>query len=278
MTTAATDFLTRIIERKRLRLEAARAVVSLEELSARASEVRREARPHALREALGRSAAGRSGRVNVIAEFKRASPSKGSIREGVEPAEIVGMYAEGGAAAISVLTEEDGFRGSLADLRAARAAVSLPLLRKDFIFDEYQLYESAEAGADALLLIVAALEDESLRHLRRLTEDELRMDALVEVHTQEELRRALDCGATLIGVNNRDLHTFNVSLDTSVKLARGIPPGVVLVSESGLRTREDIDALAALGYRGFLIGETLMRAARPAEALRALVGSETEEG
>ena len=265
-TPSATDFLARIIERKRRRVAEARSAVPLEELQARAVELRRGARPHALTEALRRV-----GRVNVIAEFKRASPSKGVIREGVGAAEVAGMYAEGGAAAVSVLTEEDAFRGSLADLRAAREAVSLPLLRKDFIFDEYQLYETAEAGADALLLIVAALDDESLRRLRRITEEELRMDALVEVHTQEELRRALDCGATLVGVNNRDLRDFHVSLETSVRLAGQVPAGVLLVSESGLRTREDIDRLAALGYRGFLIGETLMRAPQPTEALRALV-------
>ncbi|HEV2705989.1 MAG TPA: indole-3-glycerol phosphate synthase TrpC [Pyrinomonadaceae bacterium] len=269
---SSTDFLTGIMERKRLRVEAARAVVPSEALRARAAEVRREARPHALREALARV-----GRVNVIAEFKRASPSKGIIREGVGVAEVARMYAEGGAAAISVLTEEDGFRGSLEDLRAAREAVSLPLLRKDFIFDEYQLYESAEARADALLLIVAALDDEQLRRLRLITEDELEMDALVEVHTEEELQRALRCGAKIVGVNNRDLRTFNVSLETSVQLARQVPAGVLLVSESGLSTREDIERLAALGYSGFLIGETLMRASHPAQALRGLVGDTAQE-
>jgi indole-3-glycerol phosphate synthase len=269
---SSSDFLTGIVERKRLRVEAARAAVPLAELRERAAEVRREARPHALREVLADTA-----RAHVIAEFKRASPSKGVIREGVGVAEVARMYAAGGASAISVLTEEDGFRGSLEDLRAARAAVSLPVLRKDFIFDEYQLYESAGASADALLLIVAALDDESLRRLRRITEDELGMDALVEVHTAEELRRALRCGATLVGVNNRDLRTFAVSLDTSAQLARGVPAGVVLVSESGLRTRADIERLSALGYRGFLIGETLMRASDPAEALRGLVGGGSAE-
>ncbi|HEY9282178.1 MAG TPA: indole-3-glycerol phosphate synthase TrpC, partial [Pyrinomonadaceae bacterium] len=182
-------------------------------------------------------------------------------------------YAEGGAAGVSVLTEEDGFRGSLEDLRAARGAVALPLLRKDFIFDEYQIYEAAEAGADAVLLIVAALDDAQLLRLRRLAEDGLRMDALVEVHTADELRRALGCGATLVGVNNRDLHTFKVSLEVSADLARLAPANVLLVSESGLKTRDDLLRLAALGYRGFLVGESLMRAGDPADALRRLTGA-----
>lgn len=259
------DFLAGIIERKRTRVEAARRELPLEELMGRAFAARggrgRRALSAALRE---------GGRVGVIAEFKRASPSKGVIREGAVPAEVAAAYVEGGAAAISVLTEEDGFRGSLADLRAVRAAVALPVLRKDFIFDEYQLYESAEAGADALLLIVAALNDERLARLRRITEDELGMDALVEVHTEEELRRAIGCGATLVGVNNRDLRSFEVSLEVSVRLSRRAPEDVLLVSESGLNSREDLLRLRAHGYRGFLVGEALMRAENPAAALKAL--------
>jgi indole-3-glycerol phosphate synthase len=149
--------------------------------------------------------------------------------------------------------------------------VNLPVLRKDFLFDEYQLYESAAAGADALLLIVAALDDETLARLRRLTEEELGMDALVEVHTADEMRRALKAGATLIGVNNRDLHSFNVSLDVSVELASAIAPGVQLIAESGLRSNDDLRRLKTLGYQGFLIGETLMRAGEPKKALRELL-------
>ena len=209
--------------------------------------------------------------VTVIAEIKRASPSKGEIRAHVEPARVAREYEAGGAAAISVLTEEDRFRGSLDDLRAVRGAVGLPLLRKDFIFDEFQVYEAAAAGADALLLIVAALDDGQLTRLIRQTEDELRMDALVEVHTREEMMRAHACGATLIGVNNRDLRTFEVSLETSVKLAGDARPGVTLVSESGLRSGDDLRRLRSLGYKGFLIGETLMRAPEPDKALRSLI-------
>jgi indole-3-glycerol phosphate synthase len=266
----SSDFLSEIIERKRVRVEAARRARPLAELIERASIVRSSAATtYALRGAL------RNGKqINIIAEFKRASPSKGSILEGVAPPEMAAAYEAGGAAALSVLTEEDSFKGSLEDLRAVRRATSLPVLRKDFIFDEYQLYETAEAGADALLLIVAALDDERLLKLRRITEEELGMDALVEVHTSEELRRALRCGATLLGVNNRDLHSFKVSLDVSVRLAEDVPAGVLLVSESGLSSRAEIMRLRALGYRGFLIGERLMRAASPAKALSELTACE----
>jgi indole-3-glycerol phosphate synthase len=260
------DFLTEIMALKRARLEQSRKVGGAEELRAEALDSRRDSRRHAFRRALDNR-----GRANVIAEFKRASPSKGAIRTNVRPDEIALSYEAGGAAAISVLTEEDRFQGSLDDLRAVRAAVKIPVLRKDFIFEDYQLYEAAAAGADALLLIVAALDDEKLAHLRSVTEDELGMDALVEVHTRDELRRAEAAGATLVGVNNRDLRSFEVSLDVSVQLAEGAPAGMTLVAESGLRSGDDLRRLGALGYRGFLIGEALMRAGRPEEALRKLL-------
>ncbi len=268
------DFLTEIMSLKRARLEQLKKAQAMDSLSAQAEDVRSNARPHALRAALQHR-----DRVNVIAEFKRASPSKGVIRAGAHPAEIARGYEAAGAAAVSVLTEEDRFRGSLNDLREVRAAVSIPVLRKDFIFDEYQLYESAAAGADALLLIVAALNDEKLRHLRRVTEEELKMDALVEVHTEGELHRALEVGANVIGVNNRDLHSFNVSLEVSEHLAQVAPPDSLLVTESGLASSEDIRRLRTKGYQGFLIGETLMRSPRPEAALRELLfeaGGESE--
>jgi indole-3-glycerol phosphate synthase len=260
------DFLTEIIALKRARLASAVKERSPHSLRLSAEDVRRDLEPHALRLALKRSE-----RVNVIAEFKRASPSKGIIRAGADPAETARLYEEGGAAAVSVLTEEDRFQGSLDDLKVVREAVKIPVLRKDFIFDEYQLYESAAAGADALLLIVAALDDETLARLRRITEDGLWMDALVEVHSKDDLRRAVAAGATLIGVNNRDLHSFSVSLDVSVQLSSDAPASVTLVAESGLRTGSDLSRLRALGYRGFLIGETLMRAEEPKRALRELI-------
>ncbi len=231
-----------------------------------ALDARRAARPHAFTAALSRK-----DRSNVIAEFKRKSPSKGVIRADLSAVEVARAYEGGGAAAVSVLTEEDFFDGTLEDLRQIKSEVTLPILRKDFIVDDYQIYESAAAGADALLLIVAALTDELLLRLRRLTEDELAMDALVEVHTKEEMQRALECGAKLIGINNRDLKTFDVSLDVSVALAGAKTLETILVSESGLNTSADLRKLQNLGFSGFLIGETLMRADDPEKALRLLI-------
>jgi len=259
-------FLRQIIETKRARLERASDAARVACLKTAAHAARRGARPRALSAALR----GRAG-LGVIAEFKRASPSKGVIRPQADPAWFAWEYEAGGAAAVSVLTEEAYFRGSLADLRAVRAAVGLPVLRKDFILDEAQLYEAAAAGADAALLIVAALGDAELTRLRRTAEEELEMDALVEVHTLGEMLRAEACGATLIGVNNRDLHTFQVSLEVSERLAERAPRGALLVSESGIRHGGDITRLASLGYKGFLVGESLMRAARPARALMELI-------
>ena len=265
------DFLKRIVETKRQRLAHAKAERTLAQVRAAAADVRATAPAHALRRALARA-----DELNVIAEIKRASPSKGDLRRELEPGAVARAYAAGGAAAVSVLTEEDYFRGSLADLRAVRQACALPVLRKDFIFDEWQIYEAAEVGADALLLIVAALDDDALARLRRLTEDELGMDALVEVHTRAELRRAERCGATLIGVNNRNLHTFAVSLETSVALIAARQTAALYVSESGLRTHDDLLKLRAHGFDAFLVGETLMRADDPAGALRTLRGQEAE--
>lgn len=232
----------------------------------RVREAKTRARPHAFRSAL------QADGINVIAEFKRRSPSKGIIRDGANPIDMARAYQSGGAVAMSVLTEEDYFAGSLDDLRQVKSVVELPVLRKDFIIEEYQVYESAAAGADAILLIVAALDDELLLRLRRLAEDELQMDALVEVHTSEEMKRAAWCGAKLIGVNNRDLRTFEVSLDTSLSLAREAPAGALLISESGLNNSADLQRLFDAGYRGFLIGETLMRARDPVQALRSFRG------
>ena len=255
------NVLSEIVARKRERVLAAKDALPLAQMRELANEKRRGATRHTLTTAL--SATG----INVIAEFKRRSPSKGIIRPDADLLQIVKSYGAGGAAAISVLTEEDYFSGSLEDLRIAKATLKLPVLRKDFVFEEYQVYESAAAGADAILLIVAALDDESLLSLRRLAE-ELGLDALVEVHTSVEMKRAAACGAHLVGVNNRDLRTFEVSLETSLSLASEAPLDSLLISESGLRSREDLRRLHAAGYRGFLIGETLMRSADPQQALR----------
>lgn len=262
------DFLSEIMKRRRVRVSEARERRPFDEVRRAAETLRAGARARAFRSALEDRE-----RVNVIAEFKRASPSKGVIREGVAPAEVARMYETGGASAISVLTEEDFFLGSLSDLEEVKRCARLPVVRKDFIFDEYQVYEAAAAGADAVLLIVAALDDERLARLRSLAEDELGVDALVEVHAREEMRRALDAGARLVGVNNRDLRTFKVSLDTSFSLAEEMPAEVLLVSESGISSAADIERLRERGFSAFLIGETLMRAERPEELLRELTAA-----
>ncbi|HEV8139837.1 MAG TPA: indole-3-glycerol phosphate synthase TrpC [Pyrinomonadaceae bacterium] len=259
------DFLSEIIEVKRQRVAAAKARLPMERV--RTEALARAKGPHRLVTALSDRS-----RPNIIAEFKRRSPSKGKINEHAEPETVAAMYESGGAAAISVLTEEDYFDGSLHDLRKIRLTTSLPILRKDFIFDEYQVYETAVAHADALLLIVAALNDETLMRLRTIAEDELGLDALVEVHTKPELDRALHCGARLIGVNNRNLHTFEVSTDTSTFLARDAPPDAILISESGL-TPEEVHRLRRVGYQGFLVGEAFMRAADPIQAVRDFIGT-----
>jgi indole-3-glycerol phosphate synthase len=252
------SFLSQIIERKRQRLESAKQTASPESF-----EIPRNS--HRFRQALLRDG------INIIAEFKRRSPSKGVIRADPDLKRVVKSYATGGASALSVLTEEDYFSGSLDDLKVVKKSVDLPVLRKDFIIDEYQVYESAAAGADAVLLIIAALEDEVLSHLRRLIEDDLGMDALIEVHTRHEMQRAIACGANVIGVNNRNLHTFEVSLETSLSLAAEAPAGTVLISESGLNNSIDLARLHEAGYRGFLIGESLMRSENPEAALRELM-------
>lgn len=261
-------YLDRIVEAKRRRLAAALAARPPEAVRAAALDARRESGQHSFRRALADAT-----RVNVIAEFKRASPSKGEINAGASAGGTARRYEAGGARALSVLTEEDFFRGSLEDLREAKRACSLPVLRKDFVFDRFQIYEAAEAGADAVLLIVAALDDDALRGLRSVAEEELGMDALVEVHEAAEMGRARDAGATLVGVNNRSLRTFDVSLDVSVRLAPLAPAGALLVSESGVRGAADIELLRGHGYGAFLVGETLMRAGRPEDVLKELTGA-----
>ncbi len=227
---------------------------------------RRQARGDAFREALLRR-----GHVNVIAECKRRSPSKGVLRDDYDPVAIACEYAAAGAAAISVLTEPTFFDGALEHLEAVRRAVDLPLLRKDFTICDYQLFEARAAGADAVLLIVAALDDRRLVDLHtRATE--LGLAALVEVHDAEELRRAIDAGARMVGVNNRNLRTLDVDVRTSGALIEWIPTEIVAVAESGLRTGADVERLRRLGYRAFLIGEGLVARPHPGAALTALLG------
>jgi indole-3-glycerol phosphate synthase len=221
------------------------------------------------------SALGAAGRVNVIAECKRRSPSRGVLAADYEPVAIARRYESGGAAAISVLTEPTFFDGSLEHLAAVRAAVDIPLLRKDFIVDEYQLFEARAAGADAILLIVAALDQRRLQQLQERAW-ELGLAALVEVHSEEELDRAAESGARLIGVNNRNLRTLTVDVEASYRLAARMPVQAVAVSESGLQSRADLEKLSAAGYRAFLIGERFMTAGDPASAIQGLIGKGVE--
>jgi len=215
------------------------------------------------------AALARPGRA-VIAEVKKASPSRGVIRADFDAVAIARAYASGGARALSVLTDAPFFQGSLAYLEAIRRVVDLPLLRKDFVLDPYQVHEARAFGADAVLLICALLDDASLRELFRLA-SRLELDALVEVHSREELERAADCGATLVGINNRDLRTFVTRLEVAETLAPLAPRQMTVVAESGLKTAADLERLEAAGVRAFLIGETLMAAPNPAAALGALL-------
>lgn len=258
-------YLDRILENTRAEMDARRAVRPL-------GEVDREA--CAMPAAISTHAALRDTGVSIIAEVKRASPSKGPIAPGVVAADVAQDYIAGGAAAISVLTDERFFNGSLDDLRAVAsvahgADTPHPVLRKDFVLDSYQIAEARAVGADAVLLIVAALDDSELADLHASAAD-YGMDALVEIHDERELDRALKIGATLLGINSRDLRSFQVDLATIERLARQVPEDVTLVGESGIRNREDIERLGAAGVHAVLIGETLMRATDRAAALREL--------
>jgi len=251
------DILARIVERKKD--EVAAKAAQRDWFVARANQSRRD-----FRGSLTRTT------PSIIAEIKKASPSKGILAEYFDPVQLAGDYAAGGAAALSVLTDRDYFQGSIEDMVEARSAVSLPVLRKDFTIDAIDVIEAAAHGADAILLIAAILTREELESFRKLAA-EYQMAALVEVHTQQELDAALESGAEMIGVNNRDLHTFTVKLETSLKLASKIPTRVVKVAESGIHSADDVRRLADAGYHSLLVGEHLMKAGRPAEALRALL-------
>jgi indole-3-glycerol phosphate synthase len=254
--------LDRILDHKRSELDAARRRESPEKLARRAEEL---ATP--LRDFAGAIARGPEPRV--IAEVKRRSPSRGEIRPDFDPVACAVAYAQGGAAAISVLTDESFFGGHLDFLAAVRAAVDVPLLRKDFVIDAYQVDEARVAGGDAVLLIAAALNPEDLAALHRRAQA-LRLTALVEVHDESELEIALAAGARVIGINNRDLRSFETDLGVTERLAPRVPEGVVVVAESGIFTSADMARLAASGAHAFLVGESLMREADVAGALRRL--------
>src|SRR4051812_31163153 len=259
-----TTILSQILNRKREIIARLRADPASRDFRERALAVRANATPHRFLRAFESN----SGAVKIIAEFKRRSPSAGTIRNDLSAGHVATRYDRGGACAISVLTDEQYFGGSILDLGAIRESTALPLLRKDFIIDEIQIYEAAAVGADAVLLIAAALDDTALARLRATAEDELGLDAVVEVHTSNELRRAVGAGARIIGINNRDLRTFRTSLETSERLIAEAPRDQIMISESGLQYPKSLCHLRALGFRGFLIGEALMRAPDPEAALR----------
>ncbi len=255
--------LDHIIAATRERVAAAKASADLRALSAGAERHQ----PRGFRQGLQR--AGESG-IAIIAELKKASPSKGLIRGDFPVGELAHELEEAGAAALSVLTDEQFFQGSLENLDIASKTTRLPCLRKDFIVDEFQLLEARAHRADAVLLIVAALTQTELTNLQRQA-GELNLDVLCEVHDGAELQRALDAGCETIGVNNRDLRTFQVDLNTSLQLAELMPPDIVKVAESGIETGEDIASLRQAGFDAFLIGESLMRATYPGGALKGLL-------
>ncbi|GAB3024654.1 MULTISPECIES: indole-3-glycerol phosphate synthase TrpC [Oleiagrimonas] len=258
------DILHRILARKTEEIAEREAQLPLKELAARCADL-----PETRGFAAAMEARIDAGDPAVIAEVKKASPSKGVIRDDFDPARIAKAYAEAGAACLSVLTDKDFFQGSEAFLKAARDACSLPVLRKDFIVAPYQVYEARTIGADCILLIVAALEDDALLELTLLAA-QLNMDVLVEVHDLDELDRALAVPASLIGVNNRNLRTFKTSLDTSMDLRDYVPYDRVLVTESGIRSPEDVERMREAGIEGFLVGEAFMRAEDPGAELKRL--------
>lgn len=261
------DLLARIVSLKLAEVAARKAELPAGEARRRAGQARLDDPVRGFEAALRTHAA--AGTPAVIAEIKQASPSKGLLRTPFDPPAIARSYAASGAACLSVLTDEHFFRGALADLRAARAACPLPALRKDFIVDEWQLYEARMHGADCVLLIAAVLDDAQLAGFGALAR-ELAMDVLVEVHGGDELERVARLGFPLVGVNNRNLRSFDVSLETTLTLLPQVPSGTLLVTESGIRTRADVVRLRAAGVAAFLVGEAFMRAEDPGAALREL--------
>ena len=256
--------LETILAHKRAEIEAARTAVSFRLLETRAQS-RGPVR------SLARALGSREGPPHrIIAEIKRASPSRGVLREDLEPGELAKGYVRAGAAGLSVLTDERFFHGSLAHLAQVRDLVAVPLLRKDFLLDPYQLYEARAWGADAVLLIVRALDPGALARLLACSR-ELGLEALVEVHDERDLGRALDLGVRMVGINNRDLATLQVDLSVTERLMREMPPEVLTVSASGIRTPADLGRLEAAGVRAFLVGEALMTSPDPERKLRELV-------
>ena len=261
------DILKKIIKRKLEEVEERRALVSLADMKRRVERARLALSPRSFVYALQRKI--QAGQPAVIAEIKKASPSKGVMRENFIPADIAVSYEKGGAACLSVLTDVDFFQGSDAYLQQAREVCALPVLRKEFIIDPYQVYEARGMGADCILLIVACLTDEQLKELSDLAVS-LEMDVLVEVHDAEELKRALPLDLPMIGINNRNLRTFETSLQTTIDLLKQIPEDCIVVTESGIHNQEDIALMQKHNVNAFLVGEAFMRADEPGEKLAEL--------
>jgi indole-3-glycerol phosphate synthase len=261
------DVLRKILARKAEEVRARSEALPLRELSARVADA---PPPRGFADALHAKIA--AGHAGVIAEVKKASPSQGVIRSDFQPDAIARSYEAAGAACLSVLTDIDFFQGHDDYLKAARAACALPVLRKDFVVDAWQVYEARLLGADCILLIAAALGDAALNELNHLALD-LGMDVLLEVHDIDELERALQVPAPLLGINNRNLRTFEVSLDTTLSLRQAVPADRLLVTESGIHSRADVERMRAAGVDAFLVGESFMRAADPGAALSALFGN-----
>ena len=258
------DILKDIVELKRARVEERKKSLSMLELESLISKADQP---------LNFSGRLMGEGIRVIAEVKRASPSKGVFKEGLDAANLARAYAENGAAAISVLTNEDHFKGSIDDMAAAHSAVftlGVPVLRKEFIFDPYQIYEARAFGADAILLIVSMLDEQQIKEFMGIASS-IWIQCLVEVHNELELEKAVKCNADIIGINNRNLHTFDTTLETTERLAPLVPYGNIIVSESGISDREDVKRVESAGAKAILVGESLVRSADPGKALRTLV-------
>ncbi len=263
-TSTGSDILTRILKRKQEEISERRAKVTLEQLKA---QIASASAPRGFFYAISKAIT--AGKSAVIAEIKKASPSKGIIRADFDPAWLADSYEQGGATCLSVLTDRDFFQGDDAFLMQARAACKLPVLRKDFMIDAYQVYEARVIGADCILLIVAGLNDTQLQELAWLA-IELGMDVLVEVHNREELERAQMLRTPMIGINNRDLHTFKTNLDTTIGLLTDVYPDRLVITESGIHTSEDVALMRKHGVNAFLVGEAFMKADNPGQKLTEL--------